>query len=65
MCAVAFDLQEVLHALCDKNRKLPKRPSLAAPHGKHLPTELVTLMQLCWHQVCCQSHPNVAFQPCV
>ena len=45
------DLQEVLHALCDKNRKLPKRPSLTPPHGRHLPVELVTLMQQCWHQV--------------
>ncbi|KAL3158747.1 hypothetical protein ABBQ32_011475 [Trebouxia sp. C0010 RCD-2024] len=42
--------EEVLHALCDKNRKLPKRPSLTPPHSRHLPLELVTLMQQCWHQ---------------
>ncbi|KAL0044703.1 hypothetical protein WJX82_006155 [Trebouxia sp. C0006] len=42
--------EEVLHALCDKNRKLPKRPSLSAPHGRTPPAELVTLMQQCWHQ---------------
>ena len=45
-------LQEVLHALCDKNRKLAKRPSLVPPpHGQHPPAELVALMQRCWHQV--------------
>ena len=44
-------MQEVLHALCDKNRKLPKRPSLLPPHGRTPPAELVTLMQQCWHQV--------------
>ncbi len=44
-------MQEVLHALCDKNRKLPKRPSLSAAHGRNPPAELVTLMLQCWHQV--------------
>ena len=43
--------QEVLHALCDKNRKVPKRPSLVPPHGRHPPPELVILMQQCWHEV--------------
>ena len=48
---VSLILQEVLHALCDKNRKLPKRPSLNPPHGRTPPQELVTIMQSCWHQV--------------
>jgi len=51
-------MQEVLHALCDKNRKLPKRPSLSAPHGRAPPAELVTLMQQCWHQVIISLPPS-------
>jgi len=51
-------MQEVLHALCDKNRKLPKRPSLSAPHGRTPPAELVTLMQQCWHQVITSLPPS-------
>ena len=44
-------LQEVLHALHDRNRKVLKRPCLTPPHGQHPPAELVALMQRCWHQV--------------
>lgn len=44
-------MQEVLHAIADKHRKLPKRPQLVGLHGRVPPPCLVALMKDCWHPV--------------